>query len=87
MPSHNIMTHLQSTRRIPKERQTMIDLKVVKDLVETTVVKIKRVLTTHMLADILTKNMPMNETFWKFYVTRRHSLRQNKEEAASPRLQ
>ena len=47
----------------------MSDLMVVKDLVEITIVKTKWVLTTLLLADILPKDMPMKETFRKFYET------------------
>ena len=39
----------------------------------------KWVPTTHTLADTLTSDMPMNETFWKFY----ESLSQNKAKGAS----
>ena len=52
--------HLQKTRSIPKEGQVMIHLLVVKK-VENTVVKMKEVPTTHLLADNLTKDMPFRE--------------------------
>ena len=62
----------------------MVDLMEVKDLVKKkTVVKMKWVLTTHMLAHIFTKDKPTNGIFQTFYETRRSSLSQNKEEGAS----
>ena len=40
---------------IPRERETMVDLLVIKNLVENSVVQLKWIPATHMLADILTK--------------------------------
>ena len=60
-------------QKIPKEGQTMSNLMLVRDMVENTLVKMRCVPATHMLADILTKEMPKNETFWKFNEIRRYS--------------
>ena len=45
--------HVQSKRSLHKARQTMIDLLVVKDLVENSVVQMMWVLATHMLSDVI----------------------------------
>ena len=50
--------HPQSAGSIPKERQIIIDLLVIKDLVESSVVQI--------LADTLTTEMPMTDAFKSF---------------------
>ena len=74
--------HFMSTCRKKidtKERQTMIDLMVVKDLVDK--YRGEDDLGS-MLADILTKEMQMNDTFGKSYETVRYSLSRNKEEPA-----
>ena len=44
----------------------MIDLLVIKDLVENPVVSMKWVSTVHMLADILAQEMHMTEVFKSF---------------------
>ena len=44
----------------------MIDLLVIKDLVENPVVQMKWVSTVHMLTDILAQEMPMTEVFKSF---------------------
>ena len=45
----------------------MIDVLVIKDLVANSVVKMKWVHTTHMLADILTKEMHTTDVFKSFW--------------------
>ena len=50
---------------IPKKRQTMIDQMVVNVWWKYTVVRMKWVPATHMLAGTLTEDLPMTETFWK----------------------
>ena len=59
----SVYDNLQKTGSVPRERRTVIDLLVIKDLVENSVVKVRRVPTTHMLADILTKEIAMTELF------------------------
>ena len=51
--------HLHKTGSIPKERQMLLDLLTVRDLVEDGVIDLRWVATAHMLADMLTKGMPI----------------------------
>ena len=53
----SLFDHLRTTGSIPKERQTLIDLLVARDLVETKVIDLKWMPTTLMVADVLTKEM------------------------------
>ena len=53
----SLYDHLSTTGSIPKERQTLIDLLVTRDLVENGAVELRWVPTTHMPADMLTKEM------------------------------
>ena len=62
----SLYDHLNTTGKIPKERQTMIDLLVARDLVESGAVRLCWVPTKHMLADMLTKIMKPSEIFIKF---------------------
>ena len=50
--------HLQKTFSISQERQTMIGLQMIKDLVKNSVAHMKWVPTTHKLAGILTNRFP-----------------------------
>ena len=45
----------------------MIDLLMIKDLVGNSVVQMKWVPTTHMLADILTEDMHLTNVFKSFW--------------------
>ena len=56
---------------------------VVKDLVEHVVMKMKWFRATNILADILTKDMPIKKTIYKSFETGRYFSSQNQEEAAS----
>jgi len=53
----SLYDHLNTTGKIPKERQTMIDLLVARDLIEANAVKLMWVHARRTLADILTKMM------------------------------
>ena len=59
----SLYDHLNTTGKIPRERQTMIDLPVARDLVEAKAVRLCWVPTRHMLADILTKMMVPGDVF------------------------
>ena len=72
--------HLNTTGKIPKERQTMIDLLAARDLVETSTVRLRWALTKHTLADILTKVMKPAEAFVKFRSKQLFSLVRSKDE-------
>ena len=56
--ARSLYDHLATTGSIPKERQTLIDLPVARDLAEQGSIQLRWVPTTHMLADMLTKFMP-----------------------------
>ena len=51
----SLYDHLNKTGSIPKERQTLLDLIAVRELVETKTVQVRWVNTRHRIADILTK--------------------------------
>ena len=70
----SLYDHLNTTGKIPKERQTMIDLLVARDLIEMGTMKLCWVPTTHMLADVLTKAMKPGEVYEKFKNEQRFSL-------------
>ena len=59
----SVFDPLEKTGSIPKERQTMIDLLVIKDLVGGTNEVVPAI---HMVADILTIDMPLTEVFNSF---------------------
>ena len=70
--ARSLYDHLHCTGSIPKERQTLIDLLVARDLLEEKSIALHWVPTTHQLADIFTKAMlptPVIEEFlrnWTF---------------------
>jgi hypothetical protein len=76
----SLYDHLNTTGKIPKERQTMIDLLVARDLIEANAVRLCWVPTKHMLADILTKMMAPGEVFRMFRDKQIYSLIRNDEE-------
>jgi len=98
----SLFDHLGKTGSMPKERQTLIDLLTARDLVENHAVDLRWMPTTHMLADILTKKMPITEIIKKalcdgwFSVvptekeealeTHRKTLRQNQRQRRKLRL-
>ena len=77
----SLYDHLNATGSIPKERQTLIDLLVVRDLIDNNALKLLWVPTTHMMADVLTKSMKLTDVMHKFYHQGRFSLVKNQEEA------
>jgi hypothetical protein len=70
----SLCDHLNTTGKIPKERQTMIDLLVARDLIGSGALKLCWVPTMHMLADVLTKMMRPTAIFVKFREGQRYSL-------------
>ena len=58
--------HLGKTGRIPRERHTLIDLLTARGLVENRAVMLKWMPTTHMLADVLTKQMRITKVIHDF---------------------
>ena len=61
----SLYDHMQTTGQILKERQTLLDLLVCKDLVEGKIVHMKWVLTYKQHADFLTKRMQAH--LWEEY--------------------
>ena len=59
----------------------MVGFRVIKDLVENSVVQVKRVPTTHVLADILTKEMSITDVFPSSLKDGKHTLHQTVQEA------
>ena len=76
----SLYDHLNTTGKIPKERQTMSELLVARDLIEANAVKLMWVPTKHMLADILTKMMLAGDIFKMFRERQVFSLIRNGEE-------
>ena len=72
--------HLNTTGKIPKARQTMIDLLAARDLIEEGTMRLCWVPTKHMLADTLTKVMKPGEVYMKFRSKQLFSLVRNKGE-------
>ena len=62
----SLYDHLCKTGSVPKEKQTLIDLLVARDLMEERAVRIRWVPTDHMLADMLTKEMKLSPAVVKF---------------------
>ena len=59
----SLYDHLSKTGSVPKEKQTLIDLLVVRDLTESKAVTVAWVPTKHMLVDSLTKTMSTTLVF------------------------
>jgi hypothetical protein len=70
----SLSDHLSTTGKIPKERQTMIELLVARDLIESGASKLRCVPTMHRLADVLTKAIKATEIYVKFRDEQRFSL-------------
>ena len=62
----SLFDHLGKTGSVPKEKQTLIDLLVARDLMEAQAVRLRWVPTDHMLADVLTKVMKLPPAVLKF---------------------
>ena len=78
--ARSLYDHLGKTGSVPKERQTLIDLLVARDLVEAGTVILRWVPTTHMLADILTKTQALSAVFRRLVTALRYSLKPTVEE-------
>ena len=59
----SLYDHLSKTGSVPKEKQTLIDLLVARDLTESKAVTVAWVPTKHMLVDTLTKIMTATVVF------------------------
>ena len=79
----SLYDHLHKTGSVPKERQVLIDLLTVRDLVEEKVVDLRWVPTTHMLADILTKKMKVNPIQRALFEDNKFMLAPTEEDAAT----
>ncbi len=79
----SLFDHLTKTGSVPTERQTLIDLRVARDLAEHGSIHIKWRPSRHMLADCLTKATKVNEVFDKFMEHNKYSLVPSEEEAQS----
>ncbi len=62
----SLYDHLNTAGKSPKERQTMIDLLVARDLIESGALTLRWAPTTHTLADVLTTAMKPSEIYVKF---------------------
>jgi hypothetical protein len=71
---------LNTTGKVPKERQTLIDLLVARDLIETGAVKLMWVPTAHMVADILTKVMKPTSCYVRLRDTQRFSVARTEDD-------
>jgi len=78
--ARSLYDHLNKTGSVPKEKQTLIDLLVARDLTEANALKLRWTPTTHMLADILTKVTAMTAVFGKFLKDGLYCLTQTAEE-------
>ena len=76
----SLYDHLNTTGKIPRERQTMIDLMVARDLIEASAVTLCWVPMKYMLADILTKIMMPGEVLRMFRAKQVLSLARSGEE-------
>ena len=78
--ARSLFDHLNKTGSAPKEKQTLIDLLVARDLTETGTLKLRWMPTTHMLADILTKVTAVTAMFSKCVKDGLYCLTQTAEE-------
>lgn len=78
----SLYDHLHKTGSVPKERQTLLDLRSARELVEEGVCKVKCVSTLHIIADILTTDMAVPMTAEKFLTEGLLSLIPTEEEEA-----
>jgi len=78
--ARSLYDHLNKTGSVPKEKQTLIDLLVARDLTEANALKLRWTPTTHMLADILTKVTAMTAVLGKFLMDGLYCLTQTAEE-------
>jgi len=78
--ARSLYDHLNKTGSAPKEKRILIDLLVARDLTEANALKLRWTPTTHMLADILTKETAMTVVFGKFLKDGLYCLTQTAEE-------
>ena len=64
--ARSVFDHLSKTGSVPTERQTLMDLLSVRELLDASVLKLFWVPSVHMLADILTKSMKAPVSFARF---------------------
>jgi hypothetical protein len=76
----SLYDHLNTTGKIPKERRTMTDLLVARDLIKANAVEWMWLHSKHMRVDILTKMMVAGDTFKMFREKQAFSLIRNGEE-------
>ena len=81
--ARSLYDHLITTGSIPKERQTLIDLLVARDLIENGAMKLKWVPTTHMLSDSFTKSMTPGVVMQKFLTEWKYALTPTEGEEAT----
>ena len=72
--ARSLFDHMSKTGSVPKERQTLIDLLVARDLSENGALSIRWVSTLHQLADMLTKDMKPSHIALKFLQDQNSSL-------------
>ena len=78
--ARSLYDHLGKTGSVPKEKQTLIDLLVARDLLEEKAVGLKWVPTDHMLADVFTKAMPPTPILLKFLQEQKYCVTRSMEE-------
>jgi hypothetical protein len=76
----SVYDHPNTTGKLPKERQMMIDLVVARALIEANAVRLCWVPTGHMLADVLMNMMTPGEVFQIFREKQIYLLNRNDEE-------
>ncbi len=72
--ARSLFDHLSTTGSVPKERQTLIDLLVARDLIEEKALLLRWVPTTHQLGDLFTKLVQPSTIMKKLLTTQRYSL-------------
>ncbi len=70
----SLFDHLSTTGSVPKERQTLIDLLVARDLIEENTLSLHWVPTTHQLADVLTKLTQPGEVMKRFLMEQKYAV-------------
>ena len=78
--ARSLYDHLGKTGSVPKEKQTLIDLLVARDLMEEKAICLRWVPTDHILADILTKQMKVPPVAAKFLMQQRYCVMRSLEE-------
>ena len=76
----SLYDHLHKTGSIPAERQVLIDLLTARDMIEEKIIDVRWCPTTHMVSDMLTKNMAPTRVQKLLYQDNEFSLRPNTDE-------